>query len=134
MFVTDWGLVSIQPGRDYKFELPSILVSRSFVFHDDLIERTKDAVSTIDSATMGTPRYMSPEQCRNDPLAMGIVSDIWAFGVMLFEVLTGEHPLPGVRDLRGHEIIERMKDVELLPPKKEVRPSVPENLTPCAAG
>src|SRR5262249_22967574 len=43
VFVTDWGLVSIQPGRDYRFDLPSILVQRqSFFFQDDLIERTKD--------------------------------------------------------------------------------------------
>jgi serine/threonine protein kinase len=128
VFVIDWGLVSLQPGRNYRFEIPSILVQRkSFFFHDDLIERTKDAVSTVDSATMGTPRYMSPEQCRNDPLSMGIVSDIWAFGVMLFEVLTGEHPLPGVRDLRAHEIIEKVKDVELPPPNR-IRSSTPEAL------
>jgi serine/threonine-protein kinase len=128
VFVIDWGLVSIQPGRDYRFDLPSILVQRqSFFFQDDLIKRTKDAVSTQDSATMGTPRYMSPEQCRNDPLSMGIVSDIWAFGVMLFEVLTGEHPLPGVRDLRAHEIIEQVRDVELPPPNR-IRAGTPEAL------
>jgi len=129
VFVIDWGLVTIQPGQEYRIELPSILVQRqSFFFHDDLIERTKDAIaSTADSATMGTPRYMSPEQCRNDPLFMGIVSDIWAFGVMLFEVLTGEHPLPGVRDLRAHEIIETVKDAELPPPSR-IRSSTPEGL------
>ncbi|MGK3959889.1 protein kinase [Sorangium sp. So ce118] len=43
------------------------------------------------SAPLGTPRYMSPEQ-----LLGGSVdhrADLWAVGVMLYELLTGKHPL-----------------------------------------
>ncbi|MCC6876393.1 MAG: protein kinase [Sandaracinaceae bacterium] len=40
---------------------------------------------------MGTPHYMSPEQARGaDEVGVGV--DVWAMGVVLFEVLTGQRP------------------------------------------
>ncbi|MEM9194306.1 MAG: serine/threonine-protein kinase, partial [Myxococcota bacterium] len=46
---------------------------------------------TQTGATMGTPHYMSPEQAQ-DARAVGPPSDVWAMGVMLYEVLAGEPP------------------------------------------
>jgi eukaryotic-like serine/threonine-protein kinase len=43
--------------------------------------------------TLGTPHYMAPEQVLGKPLTPQV--DIYAFGVLLFELLTGVKPLRG---------------------------------------
>src|SRR5207244_3459503 len=45
---------------------------------------------------MGTPKYMPLEQLTSTEEQMGGVCDVWAFGLMLFESLTGQHPLGDV--------------------------------------
>jgi tetratricopeptide (TPR) repeat protein len=51
-------------------------------------EKVSDRGSfTRSGAVMGTPAYMSPEQCRNAQ-EVDIRSDIYAFGTVLFEMLT----------------------------------------------
>jgi serine/threonine protein kinase len=75
---------------------------------------TLTADHTRDGVILGTAAYMSPEQARGKPVDKR--TDIWAFGCVLFELLTGTKAFPGetVSDTIG-AILHREPDWQGLP-------------------
>jgi predicted Ser/Thr protein kinase len=57
------------------------------------VRRTDDSPATMTINLGGTPEYMSPEQVRGD--GGDFQSDIYAVGIILFEILTGDVPFRG---------------------------------------
>jgi hypothetical protein len=57
------------------------------------IARLENSSMTQVGTLIGTPSYMAPEQFRGEPVDLR--ADIWAAGVMLYQLLTGEKPFEG---------------------------------------
>jgi serine/threonine protein kinase len=53
---------------------------------------------------IGTDAYMAPEQCELIlPGGVGPASDVWGWGVTMYEALTGRLPFPRVPDSDGND-------------------------------
>jgi len=79
--------------------------------HQPLTEHT---LHTAHGVMMGTPLYMSPEQAEFNNLDVDTRTDIYALGVILYELLTGTTPLEKQRfnEAAWHEMLRLIKEEE----------------------
>ncbi len=86
------------------------------------ISRLDTSQMTGTGTVVGTPSYMSPEQCRGD--GADARSDLFSVGVVLYELLTGRKPFPGTSQ---HQVWHRLLHEEPADPAS-VRPDAPPHL------
>jgi len=79
--------------RDIKPENVHIDASGRAKLMDFGIAKEQGLSLTKTGYALGTPYYMSPEQVRGEPVTEA--ADIYSFGIMLFELLTGVKPITG---------------------------------------
>jgi serine/threonine protein kinase/pimeloyl-ACP methyl ester carboxylesterase len=74
------------------------------------------SAETLSGHILGTPGYMSPEQMRGQ--GVDERTDIWAFGCLLYELLTGKRAFPGESSLEAAiAVLDCEPDWQTLPPK-----------------
>src|SRR4029077_9323672 len=108
--------------RDVKPSNIMILSSGEVKVADFGIARIDASEFTIVGDLLGTPAYMAPEQFSGAPVDTR--TDLFAAGVILFEMLTG------VKPFRGKSITEIMSLMETRGPEdiRTLNPSVPDSL------
>ncbi|MEY4577343.1 MAG: hypothetical protein RL701_2046 [Pseudomonadota bacterium] len=109
--------------RDLKPSNVMVAQERVVVLDFGLVREIGETALTVthEDTVAGTPAYMAPEQVQNSVLSGA--TDWYAFGVMLYEALTGLLPITGSL----YELLQRKLDRDPTP-IGELVPNLPKNL------
>jgi hypothetical protein len=97
------------------------------------IAKVSGDTTTTGNIRLGTAPYMSPEQFESsDKAKIGPWTDVYALGLMIHELITGQHPLcPADEGLSMAEILGRVM-LHMPPPLEQLRPGIPSELSQAA--
>ena len=104
--VLDFGLVKLRQDHD-------VIMSEA---------DTREHHKTRSGIVVGTAAYMSPEQARGKQIDGR--SDMFSFGTVMYELLTGVHPFPGESNADAVSSILRVEPTPIL----QLRPELPKEL------
>ena len=107
--VLDFGLAKMLPVREFAGAGPQSAWDR---------QHLTDGLG----AALGTAAYMSPEQALGRPVDTR--TDLFSFGILLYEMCTGRLPFPG--DTSGELLIAIVQQVQITP--AQLNPDVPDGL------
>ncbi len=116
--------------RDIKPENIHLTSSGVVKLMDFGIAKAQGLSMTRTGYVMGTPYYMAPEQVLGKNIGPGV--DIYAFGVLFFELLAGVRPVAG-------DTVERIfysilnEPLDLQPIRESVPPAVSDLIARCTA-
>ncbi|MFN3192062.1 MAG: serine/threonine-protein kinase [Aureliella sp.] len=79
-----------QEGGEIPSELPGVPLITDFGI---ALFATQDRTVSFSHTGLGTPMYMAPEQISGDVAALGAATDVFACGLIFYELLAGKHPL-----------------------------------------
>jgi serine/threonine protein kinase/lipoprotein NlpI len=83
-----------------------------------------DSSQTRAGTIMGTPSYMAPEQAHGENQNVGPLSDVYALGAVLYQLLTGRAPFKGATLL---DTLDQVRNREPVP-VRQLQPKVPRDL------
>lgn len=114
--------------RDIKPENILLDEERNAYLADFGIAQIVSTAQTADDefSSMGSPAYAAPEVMMGQHITTQ--SDIYSLGVVIFEMLTGEYPYPGMEELSYTQLL-RLRTTEPLPPLFTRRPELPRALS-----
>jgi WD40 repeat protein/serine/threonine protein kinase len=88
------------------------------------LDESRTAVRTQTGEVLGTLPYMAPEQTRADVSSQLPAVDLYALGVMLYEMLAGVRPFVGSTHV---DTLRMIREVDAVPPRRN-RNSIPRDL------